>query len=101
MVSTNTQIRKYEIVFISNPEITDQEIEELVKIVSEEINDLSGTIIKTDIWGLKKLSYPIKKFREGNYVLIEFDILPSSISTLNKTVESNETIIRSLITKIS
>ena len=58
MVSTNTQIRKYEIVFISNPEITDQEIEELVKIVSEEINDLSGTIIKTDIWGLKKLSYP-------------------------------------------
>ncbi|MBK15217.1 MAG: 30S ribosomal protein S6 [Chloroflexi bacterium] len=101
MVSTNTQIRKYEIVFISNPEITDQEIEELVKIVSKEINDLSGTIIKTDIWGLKKLSYPIKKFREGNYVLIEFDILPSSISQLNKTVESNETIIRSLITKIS
>ena len=100
MVSTNTQIRKYEIVFISNPEITDQEIEELVKIVSEEINDLSWTIIKTDIWGLKKLSYPIKKFREGNYVLIEFDILPSSISKLNKTVESNETIIRSLITKI-
>lgn len=101
MVSTNTQIRKYEIVFISNPEITDQEIEELVKIVSKEINDLSGTIIKTDIWGLKKLSYPIKKFKEGNYVLIEFDILPSSISQLNKTVESNETIIRSLITKIS
>ena len=101
MVSTNTQIRKYEIVFISNPEITDQEIEELVKIVSEEINDLSGTIIKTDIWGLKKLSSPIKKFKEGNYVLIEFDILPSSISKLNKTVESNETIIRSLITKIS
>ncbi len=101
MVSTNTQIRKYEIIFISNPEITDQEIEELVKIVSKEINDLSGTIIKTDIWGLKKLSYPIKKFREGNYVLIEFDILPSSISQLNKTVESNETIIRSLITKIS
>tara|TARA_B100000686_G_scaffold257047_1_gene268993 strand:+ start:49637 stop:49942 length:306 start_codon:yes stop_codon:yes gene_type:complete len=101
VVSTNTQIRKYEIVFISNPEITDQEIEELVKIVSKEINDLSGTIIKTDIWGLKKLSYPIKKFREGNYVLIEFDILPSSISQLNKTVESNETIIRSLITKIS
>ena len=101
MVSTNTQIRKYEIVFISNPEISDQEIEELVKIVSKEINDLSGTIIKTDIWGLKKLSYPIKKFREGNYVLIEFDILPSSISQLNKTVESNETIIRSLITKIS
>ena len=82
MVSTNTQIRKYEIVFISNPEITDQEIEELVKIVSKEINDLSGTIIKTDIWGLKKLSYPIKKFKEGNYVLIEFDILPSSIITL-------------------
>jgi len=101
VVSTNTQIRKYEIVFISNPEITDQEIEELVKIVSKEINDLSGTIIKTDIWGLKKLSYPIKKFKEGNYVLIEFDILPSSISKLNKTVESNETIIRSLITKIS
>ena len=101
MVSTNTQIQKYEIIFISNPEITDQEIEELVKIVSKEINDLSGTIIKTDIWGLKKLSYPIKKFREGNYVLIEFDILPSSISQLNKTVESNETIIRSLITKIS
>ena len=100
MVSTNTQIRKYEIVFISNPEITDQEIEELVKIVSKEINDLSGTIIKTDIWGLKKLSYPIKKFKEGNSVLIEFDILPSSISKLNKTVESNETIIRSLITKI-
>ena len=87
MVSTNTQIRKYEIVFISNPEITDQEIEELVKIVSKEINDLSGTIIKTDIWGLKILSYPIKKFREGNNVLIEFDIIPSSISQLNKTVE--------------
>mgnify|MGYP001169374473 FL=1 len=101
MVSTNTQIRKYEIVFISNPEITDQEIEDLVKIVSKEINDLNGTIVKTDIWGLKKLSYPIKKFKEGHYILIEFDILPSSISRLNKTVESNETIIRSLITKIS
>ena len=76
MVSTNTQIRKYEIVFISNPEITDQEIKDLVKIVSKEINDLNGTIVKTDIWGLKKLSYPIKKFTEGYYILIEFDILP-------------------------
>ena len=101
MVSTNTQIRKYEIVFISNPEITDQEIEDLVKIVSKEINNLNGAIVKTDIWGLKKLSYPIKKFKEGHYILIEFDILPSSISQLNKTVESNETIIRSLITKKS
>ena len=63
MVSTNTQIRKYEIVFISNPEITDQEIEELVKIVSEEINDLSGTIIKTDIWGCLLYTSPSPRDR--------------------------------------
>ncbi len=100
MVSTSTQIRKYEIVFILNPEITEKEINDLVGQVSSEIKNLNGKIVKTDIWGLKKLSYPIQKFKEGHYILIEFDILTSSIDQLNKTVEANETIIRSLITKI-
>ena len=59
MVSVNTQTRKYEIVFILNPEITDKEIENLVGLVSKEINDLNGAIAKTDNWGLKKLSIKI------------------------------------------
>lgn len=54
-------MRKYETVFISDPDMSDQAREELFERVRNIIDRENGIILNFDEWGLKKLSYEIKR----------------------------------------
>ena len=51
-------------------------------------------------WGVRRLAYPIKQFREGNYILRKFRIESSEAINLNQTLRMAEEVIRHLIVKV-
>ena len=62
----------YEVLFILDPAAEDADKEAFTERVQTIITDEKGTVGKVDVWGLRKLAYPIRKKNEGYYVLIEF-----------------------------
>lgn len=65
-------MRRYETVFILNPELP----EDQHKLLFDKLNGLvpedQGTLVKLDEWGHKRLAYEIKKHTRGYYVLMDF-----------------------------
>ena len=62
----------YEVMFILDPAAEDAEKVAFTERVQTIITDEEGVVGKVDVWGMKKLAYPIRKKNEGYYVLIEF-----------------------------
>ncbi len=63
----------YEHVFIARPEISPQQVDTLVEELTKTIKELGGNTTKTEYWGLRNLTYRIRKNRKGHYALINID----------------------------
>jgi len=88
--------RTYETVFIINPTLTEEEITPII----DKFRDLvasNGTVDKVDVWGKRKLAYPIEDYTEGYYVLISFKSQPEFPKELDRIFTITDNIIRSLI----
>jgi small subunit ribosomal protein S6 len=86
----------YETVFIARQDLSPAQVEDLTKSFSKIITDGGGKIHKTESWGLKSLSYRIKKNRKGHYVLIETDTPPAALHEMERNLRLNEDILRYL-----
>lgn len=93
------RIRNYEVVMVLSPEATEEEISSAVERVHQLIKDKGGEMVDHELWGLKRLAFPIMKFREGNYILIKFSLDSNEVPELNRNLTAAQDIIRFLITK--
>ena len=86
----------YETVFILTPVLSDEQMKEAVEKFEGVIKDANGTVVNEEIWGLRKLAYPIQKKSTGFYTLLEFDADPTVIKTLETQFRRDERVIRFL-----
>ena len=86
----------YELLLIITPDHDESEAEALTNQVKGIIEN-SGTLLKVDPWGKKRLAYPIRKRSEGYYVLYIFESAPSFVAELNQSLRVIETILRYMI----
>jgi len=63
-------LRNYEIMFIVNPNATDEEIDKINGQIEGIITSGGGKIEKIEKMGKRRLAYEVAKHREGHYVLI-------------------------------
>jgi len=63
-------MRNYEIMFIVNPNVADDEIDKINTQVEGFITTGGGTVAKVEKMGKRRLAYPVDKFRDGFYVLM-------------------------------
>ncbi len=73
--------------------------EELSK-VEEVVRTLGGTVSKMDLWGKKRLAYPIEKKTEGIYALCTFELEPGQLTELNRVLGLRPTIYRQMIIRL-
>jgi small subunit ribosomal protein S6 len=66
-------MRKYEIMFIVDPNLPDEEIDQLVAQVEGFVNDGGGKIVATEKMGRRRLAYEVDRRNEGFYVLLTID----------------------------
>ena len=93
-------MRQYEIVVIVHPELDETALEDVVTRIREWITDDGGEISNIEMWGKKKLAYPIKKQNEGQYALLQVTMAPTFCSQLERNLRFLEPVIRSLLVSI-
>ncbi|MBE2247139.1 MAG: 30S ribosomal protein S6 [Candidatus Competibacteraceae bacterium] len=87
---------QYETVFILTPVLSDEQLKEAVEKYRELLKENGCTIINDEMWGLRKLAYPIQKKSTGFYQLFEFKADPLFIDKLELTFRRDERILRFL-----
>lgn len=95
----STKLQSYELVYILNPEITDEVLEARVNGISQFITGHEGVVDSVDKWGKRRLAYPLKHFLEGNYVLAKFKLSPARCKELETNLKISEEVIRHLLVK--
>lgn len=91
-------MRDYELVFIVRPDLDENAFTEVVNRVRGWITDGGGQIDKVDLWGKRKLAYPIRKQVEGQYVLIQTKMTPAFGAQLERNLRFLEPVLRFLVT---
>ena len=92
-------MENYEGLFIINPQITEEDVKNVYKAISDSVTKNSGSIKKEDVWGKRQLAYPIKKVKEGYYYKLDFTAPTAAIIKLEEAYRLNADILRTMITR--
>lgn len=90
---------KYELLTIFSATLTDEEKDAAVKKYTDLIEKNGGKILGRNIWGVKKLAYPINYKKEGYYVLFDFVCDNALPHRINELMNIDEAVMRSLCLK--
>jgi small subunit ribosomal protein S6 len=89
-------MRQYETGFVLSPSLAEEEAQEFVRQMAEVISQKKGRMVKQDIWGKKRLAYPIKRFHEGIYVFFLYEGPGDVSQELERRFKQTDTVIRFL-----
>ncbi len=84
----------YEHVLIARPEISPQQVDTLIEELAKTIKELGGNTTKTEYWGLRNLTYRIKKNRKGHYALLNIDAPAPVVHEFERRLRINEDVMR-------
>ncbi len=88
-------MRHYEMMALLSAEL--EEPKEEIEKIEDVVRNLGGEITKTDVWGKRRLSYPIQKKNEGVYVLFNFKLDPAQTFELKRVLGLRANIYREMI----
>lgn len=84
----------YELVVLTSKDYGKKIINDVEKVAGGK-----SKITKTDDWGVKALTYKIKKQTEANYFLFVLSLAPQEVFPLDQSLRRNENVIRHLLTR--
>jgi small subunit ribosomal protein S6 len=90
----------YENVFIARQDISATQVEALADTLAAVVTEQGGQVTKREYWGLRNLTYRMKKNRKGHYMLFNLDAPPIAVSELERTMRINEDVIRYLTVRV-
>jgi small subunit ribosomal protein S6 len=90
----------YENVFIARQDISGAQVDALADTFTQLISEQGGEVKKREYWGLRNLSYRMKKNRKGHYVLMNIDAPSAAIAELERTMRINEDVLRYLTLRV-
>ena len=91
--------RDYELGFILNPEVSEEQSRAILERIEQIVNNHDGQVVKVNQWGRRRLAYPIQHHRDGNYVFIDMILTPETVLELDRTLKVSEEVLRHLITR--
>ena len=89
--------RDYELMYIVRPELDDDALRGAVTRVREIIEAQNGEVVKTTLWGKRRLAYEVNHLRDGHYVLVVLHLDGDHVAPLERALRIDETIFRHLI----
>jgi len=92
-------MNNYEAVFIVNPDLENEALDEEVNKIKELVTKEEGDVGSVEAWGKRRLAYSIDKKAEAHYLLFTFKAKPASIKRMKDIFRLNDNIMRELIIK--
>jgi len=94
-------MRKYEVVIIFAPTLTDDQVEQSTEEFKKAAEEKGAQIAGLDQWGRRKLAYPIQKHTEGIYLILTLEEpAAEAVGELERRFRVSETVIRFLTVRI-
>jgi small subunit ribosomal protein S6 len=86
--------RFYEVMFIVRPDVADEDLDKLIAALEQTVTGGGGALRSTEKLGRRKLAYMVRKFNEGNYVLLTVDADGKLIAELERRLRVSEPVIK-------
>ncbi len=92
-------MNKYEVLYILEAALADEEKEALISKFSEMVTAAGGEVENVDKWGIKKYAYPINFKNEGYYVLMNFTANSEFPKELDRVMRITDGVVRNMVVK--
>jgi small subunit ribosomal protein S6 len=89
--------RDYELGFILNPEVSEEQTSAILERIEKIVKNYDGQVVKVNQWGRRRLAYPIDHQRDGYYVFIDMILTPETVLELDRTLKVSEEVMRHLV----
>lgn len=90
----------YEHVFLARQDASAQQVEDLTKQFQGVIEGLGGKVTKNEYWGVKSLSFRIRKNRKAHFTFLNVDAPPAAISEVERQERLNEDVLRFMTVRV-
>ena len=87
-------MRIYETIFILKPDLPDDEADRIVAQMESVITSSGGTLRKTDRMGRRRLAYLIRRYREGQYVLLDAECDAATVQEVERRLKVTEPVLK-------
>jgi small subunit ribosomal protein S6 len=89
-------MRHYEVVFLVHPDQSDQ-VPGMIERYKALIERGEGKIHRTEDWGRRQLTFPVKKIHKAHYVLMNIEVSAETLEELSSAFRFNDAVLRNLI----
>ncbi len=90
----------YETVFIAEPDISNDQVDQLIAKIKQAITSNQGSITSEDRWGKRRMAYSIGGHREGFYTVISFTAEAGAVQAIEHLYNVTDIVIRHLTTRV-
>jgi small subunit ribosomal protein S6 len=90
----------YERVYLARQDLGAQQVDELTNQYKAVLEQMGGNVAKTEYWGLKSLTYRIRKNRKAHFTLMNLDAPPAAVAEIERQERLNEDVLRSLTIRV-
>jgi small subunit ribosomal protein S6 len=86
--------RLYEVMFIVRPDVVEEEVDKLIAGFSTTVTNGGGNVKSTEKMGRRKLAYLVRKFADGNYILMTIEANGAVVAELERRLRVSEPVIK-------
>lgn len=87
-------MRKYETIYILQPDLNEDEIKVIADKVQDVIASYKGDFLRLEDWGVRKMAYVIRKFARGRYLYLRYNGGRELIAELERRLRLDEKVLR-------
>jgi small subunit ribosomal protein S6 len=90
----------YEHVFIARQDLSNAQAEALIEHFGTVLSDNGGSVVGSEYWGVKTMSYRINKNRKGHYAFVRSDAPAAAVLEMERLMRLHEDVMRVLTVKV-
>src|SRR5262245_44621791 len=90
----------YEHVYLARQDLSAQQVEELTAQYRGVIEQMGGKVGKTEYWGVKSLTYRMRKNRKAHFTLMNIEAPPAAMGEVERQQRINEDVLRNLTIRV-
>ena len=86
--------RLYEVMFIVRPDVAEEDVDKLIAGFTTTVTNGGGVVKSTEKMGRRKLAYLVRKFNDGNYILLTIEASGPVVAELERRLRVSEPVIK-------
>jgi small subunit ribosomal protein S6 len=90
----------YEHVYIARQDLSAQQVEELTGQLTGIVEGLGGKVTKSEYWGIKSLTFRMRKNRKAHFTLLNLDAPPAAVAEIERQERINEDVLRFMTVRV-